>query len=71
MMDYEEFVGRLTDDQAETLRRDNVRRYEFKIYLVGYGDDEADAWRDACESFWDDPGAPPGEEDITVEEIED
>ena len=48
-----------------------MKRYEFPIWISGYGENIDDAWQDACESFWDDPGSPPDESECTVEEIQD
>lgn len=48
-----------------------MQRREFKIWLSGYGENELECWQDAYESFSQDPGSPPPEEDQTIEEIED
>lgn len=42
-------------------------RYEFRITLAGEGDDEVDAWIDACESFERSPGLPPDDFEIDYE----
>lgn len=33
-----------------------MNRYEFKVTLLGYGGTPEEAWRDAIETFYDDPG---------------
>jgi len=43
-----------------------MNRYEFKVWLSGYGETIDEAWEDACEGFSLDPGSPPDE--MTVEE---
>lgn len=48
-----------------------MRRYEFKIWLSGYGETEEDAWEDAVEAFMEDPGSPPSEDDYEVYDDED
>ena len=44
------------------------KRVEFKVTLVGYGHSVQEAWKDAVESFQNDPGAPDDEEYKVMEE---
>lgn len=46
-----------------------MRKYFFKIELLGYGETPLEAWEDAVEHFALDPGPPPetyGEEDEEI-----
>lgn len=52
-------------------RKKMTKRYEFKVTLVGHGDNADEAWQDATESFALDPGATPDESEYTEEEVED
>lgn len=42
------------------------QRYEFRITLAGYGSTPEEAWDDAIESFYDDSGSTPCEEDYDI-----
>ena len=33
-----------------------IKRYEFKVWLCGYGEDDEQAWNDAVDAFAQDPG---------------
>ncbi|MBI2836120.1 MAG: hypothetical protein HYX85_00300 [Chloroflexi bacterium] len=47
-----------------------MKRYAFKVELIGYGEQPEDAWDDAVEGFAQEPGDYPPEEYI-VEEVPD
>jgi len=42
------------------------KRVEFKVTLVGYGHSVQEAWEDAIESFQNDPGGAPDDEEYEV-----
>lgn len=47
------------------------RTFEFKVTLVGRGETEADAWRDAVDAFCQDPGEPQSTVEIDDEMPDD
>ena len=50
-------------------RGNGMNRYEFKVTLAGYGETPEEAWQDAIEGFYDDPGSYDDDE-WTVQENE-